>query len=275
MIPLPRPLAGAVPLLLLAGLLVAACAVVPEPRPAPSGLMDRPEALLDRLAADEAAVTTLRGLASVRYDGPAGSGSGSLVVVVALPDRARLEALSPMGTAVLILAIRGDLLTAHAPAQHEYAVGRATRETLGRLARLPVPPGPLLRLLVGLPPLPIRPGDPRIHVTVEAAGTRVESVDGPFWQRMWTGPDGAWVERGELGEAAGLLLRFQFGERRRLHGATVPFGVQFEEVTAGTTLVIRYETVRLNEPVESWLFELPRPADGRTRILDLGGGTPP
>ncbi|OGB99256.1 MAG: hypothetical protein A3G35_14725 [candidate division NC10 bacterium RIFCSPLOWO2_12_FULL_66_18] len=276
MIPQARPLAGAAPLLLLAGLLVAACAVVPEPpRPAPSGLTDRPDTLLDRLAADEAAVITLRGLASVRYDGPAGSGSGTQVIVVALPDRARLEALSPMGTAVLILAIRGDLLTAHAPTQHEYAVGRATRETLGRLARLSIPPGPLLRLLVGLPPLPIRPGDPRVRVTVEAASIRVESVDGAFWQRMWMGPDGAWVERGELGEAAGLLLRFQFGERRRLDGATVPFGLQLEEVTAGTTLVIRYETVRLNEPVESWLFELPRPADGRTRILDLGGGPPP
>ena len=276
MIPLARPLAGAAPLFLLAGLLVAACAVVPEPpRPAPSGLADRPEALLDRLAADEAAVTTLRGLASVRYDGPAGSGSGTQAIVVALPDRLRLEALSPMGTVVLLLAIRGDLLTAHAPAQHEYAVGRATRETLGRLVRLPVPPGPLLRLLVGLPPLPIQPGDPRVRVTAEATGTRVESVDGPFWQRMWTGPDGAWVERGELGEAAGLLLRFQFGERRRLDGVMVPFGVQLEEVTAGTRLVIRYETVRLNEPVEAWLFELPRPADGRTRILDLGGATPP
>lgn len=276
MIRLARPLAGAAPLLLLAGLLMAACAVVPEPpRPAPSALADGPEALLDRLAADEATVTTLRGLASVQYDGPGGSGSGSQAVVVALPDRARLEALSPMGTAVLILAIRGEVLTAHVPAEHAYGVGRATRETLGRLARLPVPPGPLLRLLVGLPPLPVRPGDPRVHVTVEAAGTRVESVDGPFWQRMWTGPDGTWVERGELGEAAGLLLRFQFGERRRLQGATIPFGVQFEEVTAGTRLAIRYESVRLNEPVESWMFEVPRPADGRMRILDLGGGTPP
>ncbi|MEK7220363.1 MAG: hypothetical protein AAB253_04145, partial [candidate division NC10 bacterium] len=36
-----------------------------------------------------------------------------------------------------------------------------------------------------------------------------------------------------------------------------------------------HHTGRLNEPVESWLFELPRPADGRTRILDLGGGPPP
>jgi hypothetical protein len=263
-----RPLLGAVALPLL-----AACAVVPGPPTA--GLPDRPEAFLDRLAADEAAVSTVRGLASVRYEGPAGKGSATQVIVVALPDRARLEALSPLGTAVLLLAIRGDDLTVYAPARHEYGVGRATRETLGRLARVPIPPGPLLRLLAGLPPLPIRPGDPRVQLAVESAAIRVDSVDGPFWQRVWSGPDGVAPERGELGEASGLLLTFEFGERRRLNGVAFPFAVRLEEVTAGTHLAIQYETVRLNEPVEAGLFELPRPADGGTRIIDLGAGPPP
>ena len=270
-----RLLLGAAPL--LAGLrLLAACAVVPEtvapslPRP-----LAGPEVFLDRLEADEGAVKTVRGLASVRYEGPAGKGSATQVIVVALPDRARLEALSPLGTAVLLLAIRGDGLTMYAPTRHEYGVGRATRETLGRLARVPVPPGPLLRLLVGLPPLPIRPGDPRVQLAVEAAAIRVESVDGPFWQRVWSSPDGMAPERGELGEAGGLLLTFEFGEWRRLNGVLFPFAVHLDEATAGTRLAIQYETVRLNEPVEAGLFELPQPADGATRIIDLGAGPLP
>lgn len=259
-------------LLLPAGLLVAAaCAVVPAPQERPL----RPEASLHHLAADETGKTTLRGLASVRYDGAAGNVSASQAIVVALPDRARVEALSPLGTAVLILAIRGEELTFHSPARREYGVGRATRETLGRLVQIPIPPGPLLRLLVGLPPLPIRLGDPRVRLTVEAASIRVESVDGPFWQRLWTGPDGTSVDRGELGEASGVLLRFQFGEHRRLNGAAFPFLVTLEAVTAGTSLALRYETVRLNDPVDADLFEVPRPANGRTRILDLGAGPPP
>jgi len=270
-----RALAGAAPRLLLPGVfLAAACAVTPEvpELPAPSV---RPEVLLERLAAGEAAVTTLRALATVRYEGPTGSGSASQVIVVALPDRARLEVLSPVGTAVLLLAIRGDGLTLHAPARREYGVGRATPDTLGRLIRMPVPPGPLLRLLAGLPPLPVRPGDPRVQVVRDERAVRVESVDGPFWQRLWTGPDGAWVTRGELGEADTLLLRFQFDDRRLLDAAPFPFLVAVEGVGAGTRLTIRYETVRLNGPVEAELFDLPRPADPGTRILDLGRGFVP
>jgi hypothetical protein len=270
MTPPARLLAGA------AGLLLAtACAVVPEvPRPLPS-LSGSPEAFLQRLAADESTVSTVRGLASVRYDGPAGGGSASQVIVVALPDHARLETLTPFGTVAFVLAIRGEALVVDAPIRHEYGVGRATRETLERLARVPIPPGPLLRLLVGLPPLPLRSGDPRVRIAVDATGIRVESVDGPLWQRVWTGPDGAVVERGELGETTGPLLRFEFSDRRRLNGAVFPFAIRLDGMPGGTRVGVQYETVRLNEPVEAALFELPRPTDGRTRILDLGAGPPP
>lgn len=259
---------------LIAGLpLLAGCAVAPEAvRPS---LPDRPEVFLEHLQAEEAAVKTMRGLASVRYEGPAGQGSATQGIVVALPDRVRLETLSPMGTAVLLIAIRGNELTMYAPARHEYGAGPATRETLGRLARVPVPPGPLLRLLAGLPPLPIRPGDPRVKLAVETTAIRVESVDGPFWQRVWSGPNGMAPARGELGEASGPLLTYTFGERRQLNGALFPFAVRVEEGATGTRLAIQYQTVRLNEPVEAGLFQLPRPTDGMTRIIDLGAGPPP
>jgi hypothetical protein len=257
---------------LLPGLfLAAACAATPEAPELPASPV-RPEVLLERLEAGEAAVTTLRALATARYEGPTGSGSASQAIVVALPDRARLEVLSPVGTAVLLLAIRGDALTLYAPTRREYGVGRATPDTLGRLVRLPVPPGPLLRLLAGLPPLPVRPGDPRVQAVRDERVIRVESVDGPFWQRLWTDPDGAWLAGGELGEAGSLLLRFQFGDRRPVDGTPFPFLVVVEGTGANTRLTIRYETVRLNGPVEAGLFDLPRPADPGTRILDLGRG---
>jgi len=275
MTPPARALAGAAPRLLLPGLfLAAACAATPEAPELPAPFV-RPEDVRERLEAGEAAVTTLRALASVRYEGPTSSGSASQVIVVALPDRARLEVLSPVGTAVLLLAIRGEGLTLYAPARREYGVGRATPDTLGRLIRMPVPPGPLLRLLAGLPPLPVHPGDPRVQVVRDERVVRVESVDGPFWQRLWTGSDGAWLASGELGEAGTVLLRFQFGDRRLLDGTPFPFLVTVEGVGAGTRLTIRYETVRLNGPVEAELFDLPRPTDPGTRILDLGRGPVP
>jgi len=259
--------------LLVAGLCVlAACAVVPEtPRP---GLPASPEAFLDRLKAEEEAVKTLRGLASVRYQGQAGDGSATQVIVVALPDRARLETLSPMGTAVLLLTIQGEDLTMYAPTRHEYGAGPATPETLGRLLRVPVPPRALLRLLAGLPPLPIRHDDPRVQLNAEAKTIRLESVDGGFWQRVWSNPDGT-AERGELGGAGGPLLTFEFSDRRRLNGTAFPFAMHLDDARTGARLGIQYKTVGLNDPLEAGLFQLPRPADGTVRMLDLGAGPLP
>ena len=255
-------------------LFAVACAVVPGTPPSTlSGLSASPGEFLDRLAAQEATLRTVRGLASVRYEGAAGAGTVAQVIVVALPDRVRVEALSPLGTALFLLTIRGEDLTVYSPVRNEYGVGHATRETLGRLARVPLPPGPLLRLLAGLPPLRIKAEDPRVQVAGGVGGIMVESVDGPYWQRLWSSPDGLAVERGEVGEAGDPLLTFEFGDRRQAGVATFPFAIRLEEATGKSRLTIRYETVALNIPVEDSLFELPRPAAGQTRIIELSPGS--
>ncbi len=253
-----------------AGLLTAgACAMIPGPSPAtaPSG-ESASEALVTQLAIG---VTSVRGLASVSYSGPAGSGSASQVVVVALPDRARLETLTPLGTDALILTIRGDELRIHSLLRHEYGAGRATPELLGRLARVPIPPGPLLRLLAGLPPLPLDPKDPRLRVRVEPGGPQVDSVAGPLWQRLWVGADDS-IQRGELGDATGVLVRFRFEDRQVVDGQAFPFLIRLETIPAQGGVTLRYQTVRLNQPLPADLFELPPPQDGKTRILDLDSG---
>ncbi len=253
-----------------AGLLLAgACAQIPGSRPAttpPSGTTS--EALVSQLAAAEAGITSLRGLASVSYGGPAGSGSASQVVIVALPDRARLETLTPLGTAALVLTIRGDELRFHSFLRHEYGVGRATPDLLGRLTRVPVPPAPLLRLLAGLAPLPLDPQDPRLQVTVASGATQVDSVEGPLWQRLWLGANHD-IERGELGDAAGPLLQFRFADRQPVDGHAFPQAISLEAMTAKTGLTLHYQTLRLNQPLPAELFELPPPQDGSTKILDL------
>jgi hypothetical protein len=80
-------------------LLLASCAVTPVPRLAAPPDPDR---VRSRLLQEEAATRTVRGLARLVFEGPSGSGSASQVVVVALPDRARVEALTPLGTTALV-----------------------------------------------------------------------------------------------------------------------------------------------------------------------------
>jgi hypothetical protein len=253
-------------------LLTASCAVLPAPRL--SAPLD-PDTVRDRLLQDEVATRTLRGLARLAFDGPHGRGSASHVVVVALPDRARVEALTPLGTTALVVTLRATELRVHSLLQREYGVGRATRETLGRLVKVPVPPEPLLRLLAGLPPLPLRAQDPRLTLVADGAAVRVDSVDGEYWQRAWIEADGAGVARGEVGRASEVLFTFVFADRQPTDGRDFPFEIRVEEPATQSRLYVRYERVQLNLPADPDLFELPWPTDPATRIVNLGGATPP
>jgi hypothetical protein len=212
---------------------------------------------------------TLRAQAGVSVSGSGRSGSFPQVVVVKLPDRARLEVQSMVGSTALVLVVRGDRLRYRSYLAHEYVTGPATRESLDRLAGIPLPPRTLLRLLLGLTPLPLTRGDPRMVVEPDGAGFRLESVDDGMWQRLWTGAGGL-LERGELGQAGQLLFAFAFREYRPVDGLPFPFELSVED-TAGRKLAVRYETVTLNDAIPDDLFELPPPTDGRTRIRELQG----
>jgi hypothetical protein len=161
------------------------------------------------------------------------------------------------------------MLRAHSPAQHAYWTGRATREALARLLNVPVPPEMLLRVLAGLPPLPVRADDPRLAIVPDGATVRVESVEGDHWQRLWSEADDPAVGRGEVGRASEVLFAFAFTERRPTDGRAFPFEIRVEEIATRTRLRVQYERVQLNLPVDPDLFDLPPPADPQTRIIDL------
>lgn len=247
-----------------AGLLfLAACAVTPPPRPA--GPPD-PDAVRSQLMHEEAGTRTARGLARVAFEGPQGSGSASHVVVVALPDRARVEALTPLGTVALVATLRENELRAHSALRSEYWTGRATREALGRLLAVPVPPDLLLRLLAGLPPLPVRSEDP---ATPDGARVRVDSKNDELWQRVWSADDGLDAAQGAVGRGPDMLFTFAFGDRRPTDGRRFPFEIRVAVTASQSRLEVHYEQLRLNLPVEAELFELRPPTDPRTRIIDL------
>jgi hypothetical protein len=181
-------------------LLAAGCAAVPE-RPARE--LPEPAAVERQLLRDEAAPRHLRGLATVRVEGGGMTGSLTQAIVVALPDRARLETLGPLGTTMAVVVLRDGEVRIHSLLENVYAAGRATPETLGRLTQVPLPPTIALRLLAGLPPLRVVRGDPRLLIGTRGDTVRVESVEGPWWQRFWTTRAGVTAEAGELGDAGG------------------------------------------------------------------------
>jgi hypothetical protein len=248
---------------LLLGL--ASCATTPEPPAAPRLIS------ASNLPDIDGEWKTLRGLARVRLEGPIGSGSAGQAVLVALPDAGRLEGLSPLGTTMAVLVVAGDEVRYHSAARREYAAGRATQRAMERLLGIPVPPGPLLRMLAGLPPLPIRMRDPRTRIAAEGDRQALESVDGGLWQRIqFPGAQTAEPARGELGDAGGTLLTFEWEAWRTVGDVVFPHTVRMAGVGRPSRIEVRYEWVRLGEALDPSLFLLPRPAGPDLRVLDLG-----
>jgi hypothetical protein len=255
-------------------LLLASCAAPPISRQAAT---PDPETVRAHLLHDEANTRTVRGLARLAYTGPEAGISASQVVVVALPSRARLETLTPLGTTALVATLRDEELRVHSLLRHEYGVARATRETLGRLLRVDVPPELFLRLLAGLPPLRLNGGDRRLTVVGDGPSVRVESVDGEYRQRFWIEAEGGGAARGEVERGGDVLFRFTLADRQSAGARRFPFDLAIEDPSTGSALRLRYERVDVNVPVDADLFVLPAPSGPDTRIIDLEGGstTPP
>src|SRR5205823_5234338 len=90
------------------------------------------------LAARRDAVRSLRALARLRYRDPAESNSSREAIVVARPDRLRVEVLSVFGS-VFVLTADDGALTAYARQEDTVYRGQASPENLWRYARLWLP----------------------------------------------------------------------------------------------------------------------------------------
>jgi hypothetical protein len=127
------------------------------PRPpldlGPRGRVTDPNELLAALAARRAAVQDVGGDARARIDTPRGGGGLDLFIVAQTPDRVRIEALSFFGQPVAVLTTDGVLFQL-ADLQHgTFTEGPASATSVSRLLPLELPPGELVSLLLGLPPL--------------------------------------------------------------------------------------------------------------------------
>lgn len=150
--------AGTIALTLAAGTLVVGCAATrPVPiRPAPA-VLPSAAALDDALAARRANVHSLRALGRLHYHDPRESGTSREAIVVARPDRVRVEVLSLFGS-IFVLTADNGAMTAYARQEDTLYRGQASPENLGRYARLNLAVNDLVDIVLATPPS--RPGSP-------------------------------------------------------------------------------------------------------------------
>lgn len=142
------------------------------------------------MRAREQAVSTFRGQARLRYEGPDGKFKSSQMIVVEAPDRVRIDFMSPFGPTYTVAADGGSLL-AYDRGEKVLYRGRSSVRNVAQYTRVPVSIEVLASLIRGLPPLIARSETARV-----------------------TESDGGWRWSADLSGGGGLAIDFDASATR-------------------------------------------------------------
>ena len=121
--------------------------------PPPASQFPNAQAALDRMRATTACSRALTSDAKIDYFGEAGRIRGSLLYVVAAPDKLRLDVVSPFGATISTLTSDGHEFALFDLRQKQFLRGPANACNLGRFTHVPLPPAALVQLLRGEAPV--------------------------------------------------------------------------------------------------------------------------
>jgi len=121
--------------------------------PPPASQFPNAQAALDRMRATTSCSRALTSDAKIDYFGEAGRIRGSLLYVVAVPDKLRLDVVSPFGATVSTVTSDGHDFAYFDLRQKQFLRGPANACNLGRFTHVPVPPAALVQLLRGEAPV--------------------------------------------------------------------------------------------------------------------------
>lgn len=143
----------------------------------PASQFPNAQAALDRMRATYACSRALTSEAKIDYFGEAGRIRGSLLYVVAVPDKLRLDIISPFGATVSTVTSDGHEFSLFDLRQKQFLRGPANACNLGRFTHVPVPPAALVQLLRGEAPVLVHePSAARIAWEAGEYVVRIEST---------------------------------------------------------------------------------------------------
>jgi len=243
---------------LFAALLALACAGARGPRVTPLPAGDtRPSALLDALARAGEARRSLRAIARLAMDGPAGGGRARQILLLERPARLRIEILGLLDQRIAVLTTDGAEYRLYRAEDRSLTGGPVHDALLWEVAGLAVTPEQAVRILLGAPAAPdgarlaggTQLADGRVRLELRAPdrleATRLEfDAEGRLAGWAWLGADGE------------PLQEARFADYRPLGDDAFPYEVELLDRTTGAEARVRFTNVELNPVLDPALFEL-------------------
>ena len=252
-------------LFLVLSCLIAGCtATLPvRPRAAPAALPSAAE-LEAVLAARRDAVRSLRALARLRYHDSEQSVTSREAIVVARPDRLRVEVLSVFGTVFLLVADDGEM-TAYARNENTVYRGQASPQNLQRYVRLGLPVDELVDIVLGTPP----PRTGRAHVSFdEAAGAiRLRRLLNEGAQTVWFSNATLPVATEEVGADGAARWRATFTEYEDHGGVPIATRIGINLPAWSQSIEIALQDIEVNPTLDHSAFAFQAPSG--SKVVEL------
>jgi hypothetical protein len=222
---------------------------------------ERAEALLQSLRSSAAERQRLRGVASLSFDGAAGSVRSKQAIVVELPSHLRIEVLGFLSQAVAVLVTDGEHFELFRAEDRSRRNGAVYPGLLFEVAQIDLTPEEAAGLLLGA--VPETPG---LRIASAAGlddgGVRLDlvDVDGTLRQRL----DFDSVSRLQRVEAYAqgerLLWSAEFKDYQNLAGIDFAHEIELWFPSSQTQVGLVFKQVELNPTLPAGVFTLQLPA---------------
>lgn len=260
-------------LALITGIALSGCAyaldLVSEEKDLPRPSWPVTQGILRSLQEREATVTSLQAVLDLTVRHGAAQAFRQVAVAVERPDLIRLESIEWGGFTSLVILSDGHRLVAHVLLQNIFGEGSATPENVAAVTGLHVAPAHLVRLLLGLPPLPIQNEKTVLYGPDGDHAYLLREQESSFTQRLWLSDDDLSLLRGELYDRKSLRLRFRYSPVN--HGLR---SLLLEEPLKQMVVEVSYQSYNLNLDLPRELFRIPQPDQG-AQVVSLDTGLVP
>ncbi len=270
-------LAAVASMLLLATFSTSACLYVetkepPTPEtPIPGWDLNKYQAgkLIDALAERDRRLASMQTPAVMEYIAGDQHLKAKEEIVVKRPGDLRVEAMSPLGVA-LLLAAQGSELAIFEPGRNRFSRGQANADTLYRYVRIPMAPTDAVGLLMGLAPADFPLGATPDLVAKNGAMTVATFGNSESGTRELGFSDGNLAMVRETASDGRVIYEVRYSAYQDIGGVMFPYVVDADFPAAGSHVTFRYRQPIVNGVIPDSTFVL-TPAPGATLInLSLG-----
>lgn len=185
---------------------------------------------------------------------------GKVLLMASLPDKLRIEVLSPFGNPLSVLTVSDNRFALYDSKEGRFMQGRADPCNIARLVQIPLPAEQVMRVLTGYAPII----EGRRESKWDGRGFYDVSIEeGGRKQNLHVGPNRKELPllRSILSDGSGTVFNIVFDRWSAFGGIVVPTEIRVKMPRNKADLLLRYDGdgVELNPklPDDAWTQPIP------------------